>query len=549
MSGVKRNIIKNDSQLYDFFVYKTINTINNKFYIGSHCGLKINNPKQDSYLGSGARLKLAIKKYGVESFKREIISQHKSIDEMFQAEREILSQYYNDDNCYNLSEIAGGGDLGRFKFKSILQINKFGEVIKEHDGVTILPSLIPHTKRAWNVAAYLTNRTDTELFSAGGFLWILKDEFDQLVPERFEKALNAKRVERTNNYPSFCLIMDIHLHDNNTSLVEDCFEQLIRSCKEKKVNILFQGGDVFHSRKSLSIKVMSSWSRILDRLQQEGITMYSISGNHDKTDQELEFSWLSIWKYHPSFIVLEKQTSFNWLNGDIDFHFLPFFPENGSYIERLNELTRSLDLRKKNILLTHIGIMGGLSHNGLESSLSPELFKAFDQVYVAHYHNENVVCENIHYLGSLYQANYGEDFNKGVNWLYQDGTIEKQILDFPQYIKYEVDVTQLTTTALEELKKEKELSNNNFRIILKGTEKDLRSFNLQSIRELGISVQLKQEDIKIDELEQRVEAFNSVTLRQEFTSFCKKEKLSEKEGLKYFNQISSTNVQTEAANN
>ena len=48
-------------------IYKTTNLINQKFYVGKDTH---NNP---NYYGSGKRLKLAIKKYRIDNFKKEII--------------------------------------------------------------------------------------------------------------------------------------------------------------------------------------------------------------------------------------------------------------------------------------------------------------------------------------------------------------------------------------------------------------------------------------------------------------------------------------------
>jgi len=61
-------------------VYKTINLINNKFYIGQDSK---NNP---NYLGSGLLLKKAINKYGKENFRKEILEYCQSKQELNEAE-------------------------------------------------------------------------------------------------------------------------------------------------------------------------------------------------------------------------------------------------------------------------------------------------------------------------------------------------------------------------------------------------------------------------------------------------------------------------------
>ena len=52
-----------------YIIYKTTNLLNNKFYIGKHQCLTL----EDGYLGSGRALKEAVAKYGKENFKREIL--------------------------------------------------------------------------------------------------------------------------------------------------------------------------------------------------------------------------------------------------------------------------------------------------------------------------------------------------------------------------------------------------------------------------------------------------------------------------------------------
>lgn len=81
------------------FIYITTNLINGKKYIGQKKGYS------DTYLGSGKVLKLAIKKYGRENFKREILDYAYSKDELNLKEDYYIHKYnaHHSDEFYNIS--------------------------------------------------------------------------------------------------------------------------------------------------------------------------------------------------------------------------------------------------------------------------------------------------------------------------------------------------------------------------------------------------------------------------------------------------------------
>jgi len=88
-----------------YYIYKITNINNGKFYIGSHRTKDLN----DGYFGSGIYLKRSIKRYGKDSFIKEIVLYCDSAEQMIQMETEILQQY-RDNPVYNLKFCSTGGN-------------------------------------------------------------------------------------------------------------------------------------------------------------------------------------------------------------------------------------------------------------------------------------------------------------------------------------------------------------------------------------------------------------------------------------------------------
>lgn len=103
---------------YVGFIYLWTCDVSGKKYLGSHKG-NIN----DNYLGSGVAFKLAIKKYGIQNFKREIIEFIKNKEDIQLREQYWLDFYNvaNNNIFYNISGSASGGRTLEGKTKEEMQ--------------------------------------------------------------------------------------------------------------------------------------------------------------------------------------------------------------------------------------------------------------------------------------------------------------------------------------------------------------------------------------------------------------------------------------------
>jgi group I intron endonuclease len=115
-----------------YIVYKISNTINKKFYFGvtqqtlekrwqQH---KCNSSRKNYHLYN------AIKKYGFENFKIEIVFNANSKEEMFKKEIELIKLYQSNNREYGYNN-SNGGDASRFGCKlTNQQKNKISEYQK-----------------------------------------------------------------------------------------------------------------------------------------------------------------------------------------------------------------------------------------------------------------------------------------------------------------------------------------------------------------------------------------------------------------------------------
>jgi hypothetical protein len=83
----------------EYIVYQITNLLNGKYYVGAHQTSEID----DGYMSSSKVVKNAIKKHGKENFKKEVLYNFLTLEEMFKKEAEIVDEkFVNRKNTYNL---------------------------------------------------------------------------------------------------------------------------------------------------------------------------------------------------------------------------------------------------------------------------------------------------------------------------------------------------------------------------------------------------------------------------------------------------------------
>lgn len=102
------------------YVYRTTNLINSKTYIGKH-RIK-ENEVWAYYLGSGRAIANAIKKYGRESFVKELIVYAKDDEELNSLENHYINlEIKNNPNCYNI--LSADSETLNARFKADLNMH------------------------------------------------------------------------------------------------------------------------------------------------------------------------------------------------------------------------------------------------------------------------------------------------------------------------------------------------------------------------------------------------------------------------------------------
>ena len=192
-----------------YTVYKIINKVTGKIYIGKHKTTDLN----DGYMGSGKLISRAIKKHGVENFEKEYLFIYDNEQDMNNKEKQLVSQQFClREDTYNLCPGGQGGFgyINQHDLNGTVEGRKRGgetqtaRILKELEYRNKCPDF--HKKRVEKIYA---------LYGEDGFKTFLgKKHTDETKKKMSEKAkLRQKTKWITNGRENKQLVVDNKLPD------------------------------------------------------------------------------------------------------------------------------------------------------------------------------------------------------------------------------------------------------------------------------------------------------------------------------------------------
>ena len=327
------------------------------------------------------------------------------------------------------------------------------------------------------------------------------------------------------------LVNDVHLNKENGDLIKSIFAQLIQLCRATKVSEIWCGGDVFTNRSGQPLSCLTDWKEILNDIQEARLQLYVTPGNHDKTDQDDERSYLDV--YSEPCIHLYRSGGVHIVNRGFVAAFVPYFSDE-KWLQEYHKVEDDIiDLQREGdidddivkVLITHSGFEGVVNNDGsvVSSSIKPSMFHDWNNVLIGHYHNASQLADNVIYTGSAYQNNYGENItDKGFTIVYDDGSISFVPSKFPKYIKEIVDIDDKESlrNILEKYEGQKD---DHVRIIFRGKKVDAKKVNMAELNKLGFDCKYESiEEVEAIETSESdaVMCFDKKTIMKDFVKFC-----------------------------
>jgi len=205
--------------------------------------------------------------------------------------------------------------------------------------------------------------------------------------------------------------------------------------EEHKIDTVIDMGDTFDNRRSVDLWSID-WAKetYFDRLQEMGITLHSVVGNHTayyKDTNEVNTIDLLLKEYNN--VITYAETTSITIDG-LNILLVPWINEENKEM--------SLGLIKKSkapVAMGHLELNGFIATRGhvMEHGMDLKPFNKFKKVYSGHYHTRSNV-DNIYYLGNPYEMFWNDESDPRGFTIFDTETLDHFHVNNPYRLFYKV---------------------------------------------------------------------------------------------------------------
>lgn len=229
------------------------------------------------------------------------------------------------------------------------------------------------------------------------------------------------------------LITDQHFGVRNDSLqFHEYFDRFYSqvffpTLGERGIKTVVELGDIFDRRKYINFDSLDRCrSYFFDRVKEQDIELHCIVGNHDIYFKNTNrVNALELLLEHYDFRVYSEMTEVEI--GGLNILMMPWV-NSENYKSSMDNLMHS----KARVIMGHLELAGFEMHRGHmnETGLNPGVFKRYEMVMTGHYHHKSSK-DNIHYLGSPYEMNWGDYMDPRGFHIFDTETLELEYIQNP----------------------------------------------------------------------------------------------------------------------
>ena len=287
----------------------------------------------------------------------------------------------------------------------------------------------------------------------------------------------------------YAIVSDLHFHNwtafasqsdgvnSRLQLQLDGLKQVGAYCANNGIKKLIVAGDVFHVRGSLVPSVLNPVMEAFSDMEDAGITVFAIPGNHDLESKVSDWQKSAITPLESAGVIAYHDPHYN--DGIV---YVPWISSLPELLITIEKFTRSGINVSETDLILHAplnGVVKGIPDIGLMPSQLEQF--GFRNVFCGHYHNHKQMSQTVWSIGALMHQTWSDVGSKaGFIVVDDDGSVTHQELsaEIPRFVDLDMrdDGFQFAPEACR---------GNFIRVTLDGSDEELVRTAKEGVSQLG----------------------------------------------------------------